>query len=222
MDDSEAPWVQRLRAGEPPRRWPLVVGVVVLTIAGLLIAVLEVTHPHDVARFNGSQAALSVVIVPVILVVAGPVIAIGALVRGRQDRRILARIGPSEHPALFLPVSTYAIRKDDMLPSPRPILWTVDAVGLHAWAPGADSPVLEAPWSRVRGIDVATEWQQGTRQTYGIWVDLDDGHLVLRPRRSLGRPFDATRGQTEVLMRVLRSVRQEVDRSADATGSTPK
>lgn len=51
-----------------------------------------------------------------------------------------------------------------------------------------------------------------TRVDYAIWFGLDAGSpLVLTPRTSLGRPFEAGPGGLETLLPVVRALRRELD-----------
>lgn len=207
--------MQRLRDGVPPPTWPLVVGLVGATVAGVLLLVAEAANVGAVQRMSDSRTGFLLVLVPLGLVVSGLVAAIASWSAGRQDRRLLARIRQASSPAFVLPVVTSSLREPDDLPAPRPTIWTLDGVGMHAWAPGKDTPVVEVPWDRVRRIDLATTWVRGQRQEYGIWVDTDRGHLVLRPRAALRRPFEAGQTKRDVLMRVLRSLQRELAPSTE-------
>lgn len=204
VDDFTDPWLQRLRDGVTPPVWPLVVGSGLATVIGVLLLVAEAAHTEDVHRMSDSRVGFLVALVPLGLVVGGPVLAIGSGLAGRSDRRVVAAIRSGTTPGLFLPVTTSSIRADDDLPQPRPSVWAVDRDGMHGWAVGRDRPVVEVPWRRVQRIDLATRWDRGVRTPYGIWVDTDAGHLVLRPRTALARPTEAGAGRREHLAEELR------------------
>ncbi|MCJ1714452.1 hypothetical protein ACLBWP_16495 [Microbacterium sp. M1A1_1b] len=210
MEYSADPWVQRLRDGVPPATWPVVVAIVLTTIAGVLLLVAEALHPDAVRQIDQARRGFIVLLVPLALVVSGPWAAIATWLAGRHDRTVLARIRSRSEPSFFLPVVTRSVRGPDDLPAPRPTIWTVDHAGLHGWARGRDAPVVEVPWDRVRTIDMATTWVRGQRQEYGIWIETDRGHLVLRPRAALTRASEASQTKRDVLMRVLRSLRREL------------
>ncbi len=208
-------WVQRLRDGVVPRPWPVLLGAVLLSVGAAVAIVAEFSGPAFFEHVAGSKARFGAVVFPAFLVVLGVAIVIGTWWSGRRDRRTLRRIraGGSE-PAFFLPVTTRNIRVTDEFPRPRPEIWTVDAVGLHGWVPQADRPVFALPWSEIRTIDLATKDVRGVRTDYALWFDTTDGgHRVLTPRTTLGRPFKAGQTGLDVLMRVLRSLRRELDRT---------
>ncbi|KQS08969.1 hypothetical protein ASG04_08690 [Curtobacterium sp. Leaf183] len=216
-DDPDAPWLQRLRDGVvPPARW-LFVTLGALTAAGALLLWAEALHLEWVADlWEHTQRIGAVVLVPPVLVVTGPVVALAAWWSGRRDRRVLARIrARGDDVALHLPVTTPSIREPDELSDPAPVLWTVDSDGLHGWSSHADRPVHDLPWQRIRRIDVATHTVRGQDQDFGIWIDLDRGHVVLAPRAALGRPFAANGAQWATLVRVLRALR------SGAAGASP-
>ncbi|GAA3342641.1 hypothetical protein GCM10017714_31900 [Curtobacterium pusillum] len=73
--------------------------------------------------------------------------------------------------------------------------------------------MFDLPWADHRRIDVATKDSRGMRIDYALWFDLaDGGTLVLSPRTTLGRPFEAGQTKLDILMRVLRSLRRELER----------
>jgi hypothetical protein len=206
-------WVRRLRDGVVPEPWPVVVAAALLALGAAAALVAEFSGPAVFDHVTGSRGRFWLVVLPLFLVVLGVGIVIGTWWSGRRDRRILARVrehGPT--PAFFLPVLTSSLRTTEELPRPRPEVWTVDAVGLHGWVPQRSVPVMELPWSRIRTIDLATKDSRGMRQDYALWFDLVDGSsLVLPPRTTLGRPFAAGPTKLDILMRVLRSLRRELE-----------
>ncbi|WP_144712732.1 hypothetical protein [Curtobacterium pusillum] len=212
MEDAADLWVQRLRDGVVPRPWPVVVAAALLALGAAAALVAEFSGPAVFDHVTGSRGRFWLVVFPLFLVVLGISIVIGTWWSGRRDRRILARVRETGRtPAFFLPVTTTSLRTTEELPRPRPEVWTVDAAGLHGWAPRRDAPVMDLPWSRIRRIDLATKDSRGTRVDYALWFDLTDGSsLVLPPRTTLGRPFEAGPTKLDVLMRVLRSLRREL------------
>lgn len=209
LPNEDEPWVQRLRDGEAPPRWRIVVGSVAVSVVGAVLLWAEVLHPgwvHDTWD-DGGRGGI-VVFVPPVLLFVGPVVAVLAWSTGRRDRRTLAHVraaGPA--PAFHLPVLTRSLRPGDELPDPKPEMWTVDAEGLHGWVPDVARPVNLLPWSRVHRIDLATRREKGMDLDYAIWIDTANGHLVLTPRAAIGRPQEAGGTKLDVLMRVLRALR---------------
>ncbi|WP_420369405.1 hypothetical protein [Curtobacterium sp. L1-20] len=214
MVDTTDRWVQRLRDGIAPRPWPVHVLAVVLVLAAPSLIVAELHSPAFVAEMNHSSHIGSIVLIELFVMVLGFVMSIGTWWSGRRDRRTLARIRASGHePALFLPVLTKGIRTSEDLPRPRPEVWTFDAAGLHGWTPDHDAPVMDLPWEQIRKIDLATmdsrTW--GSRIDYALWFGLTGGStLVLPPRTTLGRPFQAGPGRLEALLPVMRALRREL------------
>lgn len=211
MDEPDEPWLRRLRDGVVPPVRSLLVTLGAVTVVGALLLWAEALHLVWVADlWEHTRRIGIVVLVPPALVITGPVVAIVAWWSGRRDRRVLARVrAAGSDVALHLPVTKPSIREPDELPEPAPVLWTVDADGLHGWSPRADRPVHDLPWQRIRHIGVATHTVRGQDQDFGIWIDTDRGHLVLAPRAALGRPFAASRAQQSALVRVLRRLRQQ-------------
>lgn len=205
-------WVQRLRDGESPRVRPLAIGVATLFVAGALIVVAEVLNPGTVSHVASQRRGLLIIVVlPLGLLVAGPFLGIVSWLRTRQDRQTLARIQAASQPSFYLPVATTPLYQTDALPNARPVVWTVDAVGLHAWEPTADHAVVDLPWPRITSFDLATTYQRGMRRSYGIRIATDRGPFVVQPRTALGRPYEAGETKLEILMRVLRSLRRELE-----------
>lgn len=214
MEYSGDRWVQRLRDGEQPRWWPQAIGMTVMTALSVLALVAELAHPGFVERTSESRSGWALLVLPLFLAVLGPFLIVASRVRGRQDRRVLARI--REHggsPRFHLPVVTSTLFAADDPGPPRPTMWTVDAAGLHAWVGSRAEAVAEVPWSRITAIDTGTVWKNGQRFDYSLWIVLDDGKLVLLPRSAIGRPYEASQTKLDILMRVLRSIRRELDRS---------
>lgn len=207
-------WVQRLRDGVVPRPWPVIVAAALLAVGAAVALVAEFSGPDFFEHVTGSRARFWAIVVPLFLVVLGVAVVVGTWWSGRRDRRTLRRIRATGHePAFFLPVVTTGLRVTEDLPRPRPEIWTIDTEGLHGWAPQRDRPVLGLPWSAVRAIDLATKDVRGMRTDYALWFDTaDGGTLVLTPRTTLGRPFTAGQTGLDVLVRVLRSLRRELDR----------
>lgn len=214
MEYAADPWVRRLRDGVVPEPWPVHVGAVLLVLGSVAALVGEFSGPVFFEHVTGSRAVFWAVVLPAFLVVLGVVIVITTWRDGRRDRRTLARIRASSHqPAFFLPVKTKGLRASEDLPRPRPEIWTVDRVGLHGWVPDGAEPVVDLPWSGIRTIDIATKDAAGQRVDYALWFGtVDGGSRVLAPRTTLGRPFQAGPTKLDVLMRVLRSLRRELDR----------
>lgn len=209
-------WVQRLRDGVVPPRTALLLTSAALLVAGVALVVAELSSASFLQAAADSRRWGVVVLVPPALVVAGPVLAVWALVAGRQDRRLVARIRGRSAPRFFVPVETSTLVAADTLPRPRPVVWSVDDAGLHGWAPGRPEAVLDVVWDRVRDIDLATVWNRGRRQDYGIWLALDHGHhVVLAPRSALGNPVGASAYRRDVVMRILRSLRRAQATSAE-------
>lgn len=222
MDEPDDPWLQRLRGGVvPSARW-LFVTLGALTAAGAMLLWAEALHLEWVADlWEHTQRIGVVVLVPPALVITGPVVALVTWWSGRRDRRVLARIrAAGSAVALHLPVTKPSIREPDELPEPAPVLWTVDTDGLHGWSSHAGHPVHDLPWQRIRRIDVATHTVRGQDQDFGIWIDLDRGHVVLAPRAALGRPFAASSAQQSALVRVLRGLRQQAGAPAVPPGAS--
>lgn len=209
LPHGDEPWVRRLRAGVTPPQWRIAVGCTVVSVVGALLLWAEAVHPGWVrdAWGRGGRGGI-VVIVPLLLLVSGPVVAIAALWTGRRDRRILAHIrATGQLPAFHLPVLTSPLRPSDELPDPKPQMWTVDDEGLHGWVPGVSRAVNSLPWSRVHRIDLATRREKGVDEDYAIRIDTANGHLVLTPRAAIGRPQEATGWKLDVLMRILLALR---------------
>ncbi|MFZ7089142.1 hypothetical protein [Curtobacterium sp. RRHDQ10] len=209
MEYDGEPWVRRLRDGVIPGRRALAVVLPVVVAVGIALTVLGLLHPHVVGELLRSRSGFLAVLVPPGLIVTGPVVALMTLVRGRSDRRVLGRLRGGARPAFHIPVRTRTEVAADDLPPPRPVIWTVDADGLHGWAPRSSTPVLDLPWEDIDRIDAATVWYRGTRREYGIWIGAGDGHVVLAPRAELGRPFAASQYRIDVVMRILRSLRRQ-------------
>jgi hypothetical protein len=210
VDDDAEPWVRRLRDGEVPPVRGLVLGLLALSVVGALLLWAEALHLEWVAEFwDQTRRAGLLVLVPPALLVAGPVAGLAAWWASRRDRRVLARIRRAGAPVTFhLPVTAPVIREPDELPDPAPVLWTVDAEGLHGWSAHDDRPVHDLPWDRIRRIDVATHRVRGNvDEDYGLWFATDRGHVVLAPRGALGRPSGIAAAKLQVLARVLRALR---------------
>lgn len=206
-------WVERLRDGTAAPSWPVHLVAVVLVLGAPALIVAEFRSPTFVAEMARSSRVGSVVLVELLVVVVGFAMSIGTWWSGRRDRRVLARIRASGHrPAFFLPVLTKGIRASEDLPRPRPEVWTIDPDGLHGWTPDQDAPVSDVPWARIRRISLASKDSRGARVDYALWFGLDAGSpLVLTPRTSLGRPFEAGPGGLETLLPVVRALRRELD-----------
>lgn len=221
MEYSGDRWVQRLRDGEAPTWWPQAIGLGGMTVVCVLVLVVEFGHPAFLAHLDDTRRGWSLVLLPAFLAVLGPFLIIASRVRGRQDRRVLTRI--REHggtPRFHLPVVTSTLFAGDAPGGPRPTMWTVDATGLQAWTGSRAEPVAEVPWARIVDIDTGTIWKNGQRFDYSLWILLDDGKLVLLPRSAIGRPYEASQTKLDILMRVLRSLRRELDRSGPGQRGT--
>lgn len=212
MQDVTDGWVRRLRDGTVPRQWPVHLVAAVLILGAPALIVAEFASPAFVEQMNRSSRVGSVVLVELFLVVVGIAMSAGTWWSARCDRRTLARIRASGRgPAFFLPVLTKGLRTSEDLPHPRPEVWTLDRSGMQGWTPDLEAPVIELPWSSIRTIDLAMKDSRGSRVDYALWFDLvGGGELVLPPRTTLGRPFEAGPGGLETLLPVLRSLRREL------------
>ncbi len=215
-------WVQRLRDGVPPKRWPFLVGLVVVTLVGAVGLWLTVVHLDDIAQ-SDARRPWSGPLLAVFLFAFGPVAAVLSWLRGRRDRRVLARIRVhGTTPAFHLPVLQSGLHALDDFPEPRPEMWTVDRAGLHAWSAEREAPVFDLAWGDVASIDLASQDVRGQRTDVGIWiVTTDVGRFTLRPRPTIGRPFGASATKLHITMEVLRSLQRELGsgRVADRPGS---
>lgn len=214
-------WVQRLRDGEVPPTWRIVVATLVVTLIGVFLLWQEFVHPEVTQGIaDASSRSGALLLVPLVLLVTGPVIALSAWASGRRDRRTLARIrvaGP--RPSFHLPVTTSALVAGEEFADPKPIIWTVDDAGLHGWSPDHERPVHELPWTRIHGFSSAKTYAKGQWQDWGIWVTTPRGHVVLAPRTALCRSSGAGPDKLDVILRVLRSLRHELDHTG--TSSDP-
>ncbi|OIH94251.1 MULTISPECIES: hypothetical protein [unclassified Curtobacterium] len=200
-------WVQRLRDGVPPKRWPFLVGLVVVTLVGAIGLWLTVLHLDDIVR-SEARRPWSGPLLSALLFAFGPVAAALSWLRGRRDRRVLARIrAHGTAPAFHLPVLQSALHALDDPPE----MWTVDRAGLHAWSPERPDPVFDLVWDDVASIDLASQDVRGQRADVGILVGRVAGSaLVLRPRPTIGRPFGASATKLHITMEVLRSLQREL------------
>jgi hypothetical protein len=231
-DDSE-PWIRRLRDGQAPPVLRIVTGLLVLSLLGVLSLVLEVLNPEWVRRAYGDGGrGSSIVFVPLVLVLCGVVGAVSAWIAARQDRTTLRRIREAHVDVAFhLPVATTSTMVAEQFADPKPVIWTVDEVGLHGWGPDHRGPVHELPWARIRRIGIATRRWRGQDADYGVRIDTDRGHVVLEPRSGLCRPSSASQDGLAVLARVLQSLRdgftavpgtgRPATRPQDAPGDAP-
>jgi len=213
-------WVQRLRDGEAPPTWRIVLVTVLVSATGAFLLWQVFAQPDVTRRIAEATPRSGVFLfVPPILLLTGPGIALAAWSAGRRDRRVLARIRAADTgPSFHLPVSTGALASGEEFAHPKPVIWTVDHAGLHGWSPDHAGPVHELPWERIRAIGVANTPSRGQRNDAGIWVSTSRGHVVLVPRTTLCRPFAAGPGKLDVLARVLRSLRHELEPSSATPG----
>lgn len=205
-------WVRHLRDGTTPRAWRSVLGLSILILASAAILFAEFTHlSFVVADFAGhGRGRGSSVLLPVLLLGVGLYFAISSRDRSKSDRRALALIRASSTPAFYLPV-TESDSGDDHV-----VMWTVDRDGLHAWTPSSKTPVRSVPWSTLETITLAEQWvsRAGANQAYALAIDLaDNDSIVLRCRSTIGRSYPASVTKLDILMRVLRSLRRELDRA---------
>jgi hypothetical protein len=216
--------VRRLRDGEVPPTWRIVLATSLVSALGAFLLWQQFAHPETTRRLFEVQgrAAFVTVLVPVVLLFTGPGVALAAWSSGRRDRRTLAAIrAAGGRPSFHLPVETGAMVAGEEFADPKPEVWTVDDAGLHGWSPGHARPVHALPWERIRAFGLANTMVKGLRQDWGIWVSTANGHVVLVPRTTLGRPFAAGRMKRPVLVRVLRSLRAELDPTG-ATGTAER
>ncbi|ARC55838.1 hypothetical protein AS850_01935 [Frondihabitans sp. 762G35] len=214
MDYAGDRWVRRLRDGVIPRRWPLVVGLSVAALAGAAIGWAELSHPFVVTETTRLRSAVALVILPIGLIALGPIVAVGTWFRSRDDRKTLARIRAGSTPAFHLPVDAPGHAVAETVRPTGPVVWTVDGVGLHAWTPDDAEPIIDLPWSEIEGFDLSQTVSQGMEVATGIIVTAAEGPpLLLTCRSTLGRPYPAGATKIDILMRVLRSLRRELDRS---------
>ncbi|NII40001.1 hypothetical protein E9228_000620 [Curtobacterium flaccumfaciens] len=220
MDHSADRWVQRLRDGVAPPTWRIALVTVLVSAIGVLLLWQMTARPDVVRRLADATPRSSLfLLVPLVLLLTGPGVALAAWSAGRRDRRVLGRIhAAGTHSSFHLPVSTGALVSGEEFADPKPVIWTIDHAGLHGWAPDHAGPVHELPWERIRAIGVANTPFRGQRNDAGIWVSTSRGHVVLVPRTTLCRPFAAGPGKLDVLARVLRSLRHELDPSSVTGG----
>ncbi|ROP61454.1 hypothetical protein [Curtobacterium sp. PhB115] len=211
MTATDEPWVLRLRDGEMPKRWPVLLAAAITTLVGLGLLVAEFATPDFLRGLDSARTRSTFVLYPLIVTGFGLLLVVATISSGRADRRTLARIRAGGSPRFHLPVLTSGMRTSDDFPEPRPQIWLVDEVGLHAWAPSRDDPVFELPWAGVRRFSVATKDSRGQQVDFGIWITTSDGHdVVVQPRPALGRGFEAGPGKLDTLVRVLRSLQREL------------
>lgn len=217
MEYSGERWVQRLRDGEMPKRWPFLLGLAIVTVAGGVGVVFSITH-LDAFLHSDARRPFAVPLFSVILLVLGPVAAVLSRMRGRSDRRILASIRRhGTTPRFHLPVVRRGEYTLDDFPEPRPEMWTVDAAGLHAWSPERETPVFDLAWSAVHSVELASAEVRGQRVDTGIWIITEDvGCFTVQPRPAIGRPFGASATKIHIVMQVLRSLRRELGSQLDA------
>ncbi|QQD75688.1 hypothetical protein I8920_12825 [Curtobacterium sp. YC1] len=203
-------WVQRLRDGRTPGRWPFLVGLAIVTIVGAAGLVLTVVDLDEIAH-SDARRPWSGPLLALFLFALGPVSAVLSWLQGRRDRRILERIrAHGTTPAFHVPVLRSGLGAVDDFPEPRPELWTVDAAGLDAWSAERDEAVFHLPWQDVETIELASQDVRGQRTDVGIWIVTKDvGRFTLRPRPTIGRPFGAGATKLHIVMRVLRSLQRE-------------
>ncbi|MBT1674700.1 hypothetical protein KK087_00450 [Curtobacterium flaccumfaciens pv. flaccumfaciens] len=216
MEYAAERWVQRLRDGEMPKRWPFLIGLAIVTVAGGIGVVFSITHV-DAILHSDARRPFAVPLFSVILLVLGPVAAVLSRVRSRSDGRILAAI--RQHgttPRFHLPVLRTGAYTLDDFPEPRPEMWTVDAAGLHAWSSERGTPVFDLAWSAIRSIELASAEVRGQRTDTGIWIITEDvGRFAVQPRPAVGRPFGASATKIHIVMQVLRSLRRELGAQHD-------
>lgn len=210
-------WVQRLRDGRTPKRWPFLLGLAIVTVIGGVGVAYFSTH-LDGLLHSEARRPFAAPLLSVILLVSGPVAAVLTWLRGRRDRLVLDRIRRNGATPLFhLPVLRTGQYAADDFPEPRPEMWTVDAAGLHAWSPMRDEPVFDLAWSAIATIELDSRDIRGQRTDTGIWIVTDDvGRFVLLPRATIGRPFGASTTKIHIVMQVLRSLRRELGPQRDA------
>lgn len=184
-----------------------------MTIGSVVLLLAEFTHPGFVTESGAHHRGPVLVLLPILVLVAGPVIAISTWLSSRQDRRILRIIHASSMPHFYLPVIAKGIRISEDLPEPQPLIWTIDRAGLHGWARNTAVPTVVVAWSAIHDIRVANKQYRGQLTGYGISIHTDDRTLVLRCRTALGRSFEVGERQLGVLLQVLSSLRRDFDPS---------
>lgn len=210
MEYSGERWVQRLRDGETPKRWPILLVAAAVTAVGLGVLVAEFSSPDFLRGLDSARAQANFILWPLLVTGFGLLLAVVTWSAGRTDRRTLARIGEYPAPRFHLPVSASGLRATDDRPGPRPEIWTVDESGLHAWAPSRAEPVFDLPWDHVRRFSVATKDARGQRVDFGVWISTTVGEdVVVQPRPALGRGFEAGPDELDAIVRVLRSLQRE-------------
>ncbi|NQW91998.1 hypothetical protein HQQ88_17020 [Curtobacterium sp. VKM Ac-2861] len=211
MTTPDEQWVQRLRDGEMPKRWPVLLVAAVTTAAGLGVLVAEFASPDFLRGLDSARTQANFVLWPLLVAGFGLLLAVVTWSAGRTDRRTLARIRERHTPRFHLPVSASGFRATDDLPGPRPEIWTVDASGLHAWAPSRAEPVFDLPWTHIRKFSVATKDARGQRVDFGVWISTTVGEdVVVEPRPALGRGFEGGPDKLATIVRVLRALQREL------------
>ncbi|WIB27736.1 hypothetical protein [Curtobacterium sp. MCSS17_015] len=223
MDDSAQRWVQRLRDGEVPPTWRIVLVTSLVSVVGAFLLWELFVHPAVTQGIaDASRRSGVLLLIPPVLVLTGPVVALMAWSSGRRDRRTLAHIRASgTEPAFHLPVEKSALVTTEEFADPKPVVWTVDDAGLHGWSPDHERPVHELPWERIRSFALAETQERGQQRYWGIWVNTSRGHVVLVPRTTLCRPFGAGQAKLDALVQVLRALRREIDRTSTARDTPP-
>lgn len=208
-------WVRHLRDGTTPHAWRSILGLSILILGTAAVLVAELTRPGFlVYAFSGHRRA-SFFLLPLLLLGIGVYLAISSRIRSKSDRRALVMIRASSTPAFYLPVVGSSSDVESGSGTDRVVMWTVDRDGLHAWTLRSKTPAHTIPWSSLTTITLAEQWNSrvGMDQAYGLALELDDKTtVILRCRSTIGRSYPASATKLDILMRVLRSLRRELDR----------
>lgn len=222
MEYARERWVQRLRTGTFPPIRGTVAGVAVLGVLGLVATVLVAPHLGEIWS-SDRRGRFGVTVLPWLALASAAMLAVGTHTFRRRDRQAIAH-ARAWHvaPEFFLPV--LAQHRGDLRRfglgdegTRQPLLWTLDTIGLHAWDRDRAEPVVEVPWAEVDGFEPEERRLWNGQSAWTLSIRARGGRLGLAPRPALGSPLGTSPLKSDVAMRVLRSLRGELD-----TGRTPK
>jgi hypothetical protein len=209
-------WLQRLHEGTFPPLGKTVAAVVVLAVLGLAGVALELSsgvigsgHGH------GTRSLL----LPWFLLVVAAALAIGTAHSRRRDRAAVERARAwRTRPSLFLPALTNL--RGDLAAfgiasrrRARPMLWTVDEIGLHAWSPDQAEPVTEVRWEDLSDVEPDERRTVTGQSAWALAIVADAGRLGVVARPALGSPLGASARKQDDLMRTIRKLRRSSVRS---------